>query len=105
MQISRRTILAAGATLPLLGRPARAARTPGTLTFGLSTFPPNLLPWNNTGTAQVTVKYCIMRGLTSYDAKGLLRPELAESWTRDGDTAWVFKLRDATFNNGAKVTA
>ena len=46
-----------------------------------------------------------MRGLTSYDAKGLLRPELAESWTRDGDTAWVFKLRDATFNNGAKVTA
>jgi peptide/nickel transport system substrate-binding protein len=105
MALSRRAILAAGATLPLLARPARAARTPGTLTFGLSTYPPNLLPWANTGTAQVTVKYCVMRGLTSYDAKGLLRPELAESWSRDGDTAWVFKLRAASFHNGAPVTA
>ena len=105
MQISRRAIMAAGAALPLLGREARAARVPGTLTFGLSTFPPNLLPWANTGTAQVTVKYQIFRTLTSYDAKGALRPELAESWTRDGDTAWVFKLRDATFQNGAKVTS
>ena len=105
MAISRRAVLAAGAALPLIGTQARAARTPGTLTFGLSTFPPNLLPWANTGTAQVTVKYCYMRGLTSYDAKGLLRPELAESWTRDGDTAWVFKLREAVFHNGQKVTA
>jgi peptide/nickel transport system substrate-binding protein len=105
MAISRRAVLAAGATLPLLGRAARAARTPGTLTFGLSTFPPNLLPWSNTGTAQVTVKYCVMRGLTSYDEKGVLRPELAESWQRDGDTGWVFKLRDAVFHNGKPVTA
>ena len=105
MRISRRSILAVGAALPLIGREARAARTPGTLTFGLSTFPPNLLPWANTGTAQVTVKYCVMRGLTSYDDKGLLRAELAESWVRDGDAAWVFKLREATFSNGAKVTA
>ena len=105
MAISRRLMLAAGAALPLLGREARAARIPGTLSFGLSTFPPNLLPWANTGTAQVTVKYCVMRGLTSYDSKGLLRPELAESWSRDGDVAWVFKLRDATFHNGQKVTA
>ncbi len=105
MQISRRAVLGASAALPLLGRSARAARTPGTLTFGLSTFPPNLLPWANTGTAQVTVKYQIFRTMTSYDAKGALRPELAESWSRDGDTAWVFKLRDATFHNGAKVTS
>lgn len=105
MAISRRAMLAAGATLPLIGHQARAARIPGTLSFGLSTFPPNLLPWANTGTAQVTVKYCVMRGLTSYDNKGLLRPELAESWTRDGDAAWVFKLRDAMFSDGRKVTA
>lgn len=105
MELSRRAVMAAGAAVPLLGRSARAARTPGTLTFGLSTFPPNLLPWNNTGTAQVTVKYCVMRGLTSYDSKGLLRPELAESWARDGEAGWVFKLRDATFSDGRKVTA
>jgi peptide/nickel transport system substrate-binding protein len=105
MQISRRAVLGAGAALPLLGRAARAARTPGTLTFGLSTFPPNLQPWANTGTAQVTVKYQIFRTLTSYDPTGKLVPELAESWSRDGETAWVFKLRDATFHNGAKVTS
>ena len=105
MAISRRAVLAAGAVLPLLGQQARAARAPGTLTFGLSAFPPNLFPWANTGTAQVTVKYCTMRGLTSYDAKGLLRPELAESWARDGEVAWVFKLRAATFHNGAAVTS
>ncbi len=44
------------------------------------------------------------RGLTSYDAKGDLRGELAESWERDGN-AWVFHLREAIFHNGAPVTA
>jgi peptide/nickel transport system substrate-binding protein len=105
MNVSRRAVLGSAAVLPLASRAALAARTPGTLTFGLSTYPPNLLPWANTGTAQVTVKYCAMRGLTSYDNKGLLRPELAESWTRDGETGWLFKLREAQFHDGKPVTA
>jgi len=75
------------------------------LTFGLSSYPPSLLPWNNTGTAAVTVKLLIFRGLLSYDGTGALRGELAQTWARDGDTGWVFHLRDAVFQNGAKVTA
>ena len=105
MTLRRRTLLGTTLALPLLQRSAHAARVPGTLSFGLSSYPPSLLPWNNAGTAAATVKLLIYRGLLSYDAKGALRPELAESWARDGDTAWVFRLREASFQNGAKVTA
>jgi ABC-type transport system substrate-binding protein len=105
LALSRRTLLTAAATLPLLHRVARAARTPGTLTFGLSSYPPTLAPWANSGTAAATIKLLIFRGLLSYDKDGKLRGELAEKWERDGDTAWVFHLRDAVFQNGAPVTA
>ena len=105
IRTTRRTLLGAGLALPWLGRPARAARTPGVLTFGLSSYPPSLAPWNNTGTAAVTVKLQVYRGLLSYGGNGELRGELAESWERDGETGWVFKLRDAMFHNGARVTA
>jgi peptide/nickel transport system substrate-binding protein len=47
----------------------------------------------------------IHRGLLSYDTKGALRPELAETWARDGSTAWLFKLRNAVFHNGEAVTS
>src|SRR3546814_4448694 len=47
----------------------------------------------------------IYRGLLSYGKDGLLRGELAESWAPEGQEAWVFKLRDATFHNGEKVTS
>jgi peptide/nickel transport system substrate-binding protein len=105
IRIGRRSVLGAGVALTFIGRGARAARTPGQLTFGLSTYPPNLLPWNNTGTAQVTVKEMIFRGLLGYDAQGKLRGELAESWEREGETGWKFRLRDALFQNGAPVTS
>ena len=103
--LSRRSLLGAAASLPLLHRAARAERTPGTLTFGLSSYPPTLQPWANAGTAAATIKLLIYRGLLSYDKDGKLRGELAESWQRDGDNAWVFHLRDAKFQNGAPVTA
>jgi ABC-type transport system substrate-binding protein len=102
--LSRRSLLTAAATLPLLHRAARAERTPGTLTFGLSSYPPTLQPWANSGTAAATIKVLIFRGLLSYDKDGKLRGELAEKWERDGDTGWVFHLRDAVFQNGAPVT-
>ncbi len=105
LPLSRRAVLAAGATLPFLGRPALAAAGTGTLRFGLSTYPPNIQPWLQTGTASITVKLMLFRGLTGYDTAGKLRPELAESWASDGPTAWVFKLRDAVFQNGQPVTA
>ncbi len=103
--LSRRSLLAATAALPFLHRAARAERAAGTLTFGLSSYPPTLQPWANSGTAAATVKLLIFRGLLSYDKDGKLRGELAETWQRDGDTGWIFHLRDAVFQNGKAVTA
>ena len=105
--VSRRAVLAgsaASAMLPFL-RARAQTRTPGVLTFGLSSFPPSIQPWANTGTAAATIKLMIYRGLTSYAPDGSLRGELAESWGRAGDTGWEFKLRDARFQNGEKVTS
>ena len=105
MPIHRRALIAASAALPFLRVPACAARTPGQLTFGLSSYPPNFSPWVQAGTAAGTVNLQLNRGLTSYAPDGKLRGELAEHWERDGDAGWMFKLRDATFHNGAKVTS
>ena len=52
MTLSRRTLLASGASLPFLRVPARAATTPGRLVFGLSSYPPTMAPWANAGTAR-----------------------------------------------------
>ena len=105
MTIRRRALIAGTAALPFLRIPARAAGTPGHLTFGLSSYPPNFNPWVQAGTAAGTVTLQVHRGLMSYSPDGTLRGELAEKWTRDGDSGWVFTLRDATFHNGAKVTS
>ncbi len=105
LTVSRRTFVAGAAALPALGLRGARARTPGILTFGLSSYPPNLKPWANTGTSAGTVKLMIFRGLLSYDGNGALRPELAESFSQDGATAWIFKLRAATFHNGEPVTS
>ena len=75
------------------------------LTFGLSSFPPNLQPWANTGTAAGTVKLIMYRGLLSYDVKGALKGELAESWAPEGTDAWVIKLREAVFQDGERSRA
>ena len=103
--LSRRRLVAGAATLPLAPGLARAARQPGTLSFGLSSYPPNLSPWASTGTAALTVKIQVHRGLLSFGPDAKVRGELAESWTRDGDHGWIFKLRPATFHNGAPVTS
>lgn len=105
MHLSRRSLLGAGAALPLLGRSARAATTPGRLIFALSTYPPSLAPWTNSGTAAATVRLMMHRGLLGYAPDGSVRGELAESWEHADDGAWVFHLRDAYFHNGAKVTS
>ena len=105
LTVSRRSVLAGAAALPFLRLPGARAATPGSLTFGLSSYPPSIQPWANTGTAAATVKLMIYRGLTGFAPDGSLRGELAESWTPEGTTAWLFKLRDATFQNGEKVTS
>ncbi len=111
MTISRRSLLQAGMAAPfaatvLPGRQAFAQRANGIVRYGLSAFPPNLQPWVSTGASAGTVKLLIHRSLVSYDSKGELRGELAESWSREADGAWVFKLRQGClFHNGDPVTA
>ena len=107
MTPTRRSLLAAGAALPFLRAwPARAQRQTGVLRFGLSSFPPSIQPWVNTGTAAATVKLLIHRGLVSFAPDGSLRGELAEAWSNDSPTSWTFRLREnALFQNGDRVTA
>ncbi len=84
LTFSRRSVLAGAAALPFLRVPGARAATPGTLTFGLSSYPPSILPWANSGTAAATIKLMIYRGLTGFAADGSLRGELAESWAAGG---------------------
>ena len=84
LTVSRRSVLAGAAALPFLRMSGARAATPGTLTFGLSSYPPNILPWANTGTAAATIKLMIYRGLTGFAPDGSLRGELAESWSAGG---------------------
>ena len=102
-RITRRTALAGAAALPFAAGPSRAAGAPGTLRFGLSTYPPTLAPWTNAGTAAGTVQFLVGRGLTGYAPDGSLAGEMAESWAREGEATWAFKLREATWQNGKPV--
>jgi len=106
MIATRRAFLAGGAALPFLHVPARAQARPGYLRYGLSAFPPNLLPWESTGASAGTVKMLINRSLVAFDKTGQLAGQLATEWKLDDDGAWVFRLRpDAVFHNGERVTA
>ena len=100
--ITRRIALAGAAALPLLARRSRAA-TQGNLRFGLSTYPPTLAPWGNAGTAYGTVQLLTARSLTGYAPDGSLTGERAESWSREGEATWMFKLREAHWQNGKPV--
>jgi len=104
----RAVLLGLGAGLGALALPrwTMAQATGGTLRFGLSTFPPSLNPFDNTGGAANTVKLAIFRGLMGYDGEGNLLPEVAQSVEWESDTVLVFVLRDnAVFHNGDPVTA
>ncbi|WP_077798669.1 ABC transporter substrate-binding protein [Streptomyces sp. JHA26] len=73
------------------------------LRVGLA-FPPaeNLSPYG--ADATLLSRLGVTEGLTALDANGSAAPALAESWRRDGDRAWEFTLRDATFQDGTEVT-
>ncbi|MDT0608703.1 ABC transporter substrate-binding protein [Streptomyces lancefieldiae] len=67
-------------------------------------FPPaeNFSPYG--ADATLLSRLGVTEGLTALDANGSAAPALAESWRRDGDKAWEFTLRDATFQDGGDVT-
>jgi peptide/nickel transport system substrate-binding protein len=107
--LSRRAFSAGSAALlaatGLLDGAAAQTRAP-LLKYGLSAWPPNLQPWVSVGASAGTVKMLIHGRLISYDAKGDMVGELAESFGREADGAWVFKLRQgAVFHNGEPVTS
>ncbi len=101
--------LAVGVTIGEMTSGVKTARAQGRanlLRFGLSAWPPNLQPWTSTGVSAGTVKMLIHGRLMAYDKSGNLVGELAESYARDADGAWVFKLvPNAQFHNGEPVTA
>ena len=106
---TRRRFLGAAAgagALTFVGLPRARAQGAGTLTFGLSSYPPSFEPLRSTGTAAGTVKLLIHRGLVSYDKAGVMRGELAESWGVDANGVWTFTLRDgAKWHDGKPVTS
>lgn len=77
----------------------------GTLMFGLAGEPATMDPLIQNGTHGRTIKLAIYRGLVNYNKEGQLENELAESYSvSDDHLTYSFKLRDATFHNGEKVT-
>ena len=106
MITTRRTTFAGAAALALVPGATQAQPRAGFLRYGLSAFPPNLLPWESTGASAGTVKLLIHRSLNAYDKTGTLQGELATSWSLDDAGAWVFHLRPGVkFHNGEPVTA
>lgn len=102
--IGRRGLLATAAAAPLL--PARSYAQAGELVMGLVNFPPNIRPWENTGSSQAAVKLALHRGLLSYTPEGVLQPEMAEKWTVESPTVHHFRLRAGMrFHNGDAVTS
>ncbi|WP_439495361.1 ABC transporter substrate-binding protein [Bosea sp. (in: a-proteobacteria)] len=98
--------LGAGLLAPGLFTGGAHAAQAGTVTYGLSAYPPNLRPFEWSGAAAATVKALMFRGLLTFDEKGEVIPELAESWSQPDAKTYLFKLRpNATFQNGEPVTA
>lgn len=98
--------IGAGLLVPAALSKAASAAAPGTITYALSAYPPNLRPFDWSGQAAVTVKALMFRGLLCFDEKGAVQPELAESWEQPDPKTYRFKLRaNATFQNGEPVTA
>lgn len=78
----------------------------GTLKIGLSTDPPDLNPFVQSGGSAERVKSMVYDSLLVYDMEGNLQPCLAESWQNPEPTTYVFKIREnAKFQNGQPVTA
>ena len=109
--LSRRQAIMTGGALALLakaglGGSAHAQARSPLLRYGLTAWPPNLQPWISVGASAGTVKMLIHGRLIAYDRDGKLVGELAESFARAEDGAWVFRLvPNATFHNGDPVTS
>ena len=89
-----------------LGAVGSSAAPAATITFGLSSEPPNLDPALNSGTAAQTVKIQLYRGLYRYTAEGAVEPDLAASSEQPSPTTYVVHLRpNLKFGDGSPLTS
>lgn len=107
---TRRKVLMGTATLAGTALLSRTGWTQGAakthLNYGVDRYPPNIRPFDYTGTAHASMKEIIHRGLLSYDTNGALQPELAESWDFDGNLVYSFKLKPGlVFHDGSPILA
>lgn len=67
-------------------------------------FPPaeNLSPYG--ADATILSRLGVTEGLTALDANGVAAPALAASWRQEDERTWLFTLREATFQDGSRVT-
>ncbi|MFE3740387.1 ABC transporter substrate-binding protein [Streptomyces sp. NPDC059134] len=86
------------------GAPGSGASDGARLRIALA-FPPseNFSPYG--ADATLLSRLGVTEGLTRLDGNGAASPALAESWRRENGRSWLFTLRDATFQDGAPVTA
>lgn len=113
--ISRRSLMvgAAGLTAAglLLPRGVRAQTAPakgGSFRIGQSggATSDTIDPATFAAGPAVTAMLAVCNNLVEIDATGQAVPELAESYEPDPEARiWTFKIRDATFGDGRKVTA
>lgn len=92
---------------PAVGEVAGPPVRGGTLVVGMRT---DFGPFNSIVNTDIytdeIIKYALFTPLIQYDEELEPRPYLAESWTFEGDTAVVFRLRrDVTWHDGRPVTA
>ncbi len=105
--ITRRTVLAAGAALPLLSAPSGMAQGKPVLNIGLGPDVDTLDPHKSTTIVAGQLFIELWEGLTSFAADGAIVPGVAERWETSADgLTWTFHLRgDAKWSDGSAVTA
>lgn len=77
----------------------------GRITVALPSDVLTLDPSKDTSPIGLNVFKNVFDQLTDIRADGSVGPLLAESWNSSDGVTWTFKLREATFHNGSKVTA
>ena len=88
--------------------PSRPPCPPGKVcvTAGNGSEPATLDPAKSTGTWEDRIISDVIMGLTQSDPEGKPIPGMAERWEASADgLVWTFHLREATWSDGAPVTA
>jgi peptide/nickel transport system substrate-binding protein len=107
MIVDRRDVMGFGAgalALAGFGTKSFAQAAPDQLRIGLAAEPSAIDPHFHNLTPNNQLNRHIYEPLVDQDAQQRLVPGLAESWRTLDDTTWEFKLRQATWHDGAPFT-